>query len=81
MSDKVVVLADFRAKENEPDPEVVSYDKEGLPMFKYSYSYQHNGRTFTMDFVVHNDQEAKDLLHNLKNTLKLDGLVVSEGYV
>lgn len=74
----IIDLGRERAKRNAPDPNCISRDADGNPLFKFSYVYRHMGRRFSVDVWARDWSDAEARLSSIKSGAWVEGMVVSE---
>lgn len=77
----IINLSEHRKDPDAPDQDCVMLESSGITLLRFNYTYEHEGRTFSMDFSARDFDDARKLCENIRSTLKLEGQVISEGYV
>ena len=76
-------LAAFRARQqatydSTPDPEHVSSDHAGQPVYRYSCGYTYAGRLYSVDIWARDWEDAERTVAAMRLTLLVDGQVHAE---
>lgn len=80
MPSNIISLSDHISKRNAPDPNCISRDADGNPLFKFSYVYRHMGRRFSVDVWAHDWADAEARLSSIKSGAWLEGMIVAEDH-
>jgi hypothetical protein len=73
MSDGIVDLNAERSKRERPDPEFIMKDDFGREMFRFSLSYEMDGKQWATSVWAYDFEDAQKRVDGMRATLTLDG--------
>jgi hypothetical protein len=74
----IIDLGAERARRDDPDPEFLATDQWGRTMYTFALSYQLGEKTFGVNVLAYDFDDAEARVGAMRASLQLDGKVISE---
>lgn len=74
----IIDLAAERSKREQPDPQFVKRDDDGVPMYMFSIGYKMNTKSWTAELWAYDFDDAFARVAAMRESLTVEGKVFSE---
>lgn len=74
----IVDLDKFRRDLEQPDPDCVTEDLEGNPMYAFALEFNHDNGTYAMRIWAYDFADAERRVQSIKNSLAVRGQIFAE---
>jgi hypothetical protein len=74
----IINLDQFRRDQDSPDPDCVTEDQEGNPMYAFLLDFEHDGGNFGMRIWAYDYADAERRVESIKQSLAVRGQLFAE---